>query len=175
MNINVNCISKILVISLGAFLLFSCSSMKKGDKSATSGEQAMAQTDSVDDESGFNDKNSPNRLKAPFNQVYYFDFNKYEVQSDDVGSVNAQAQYLLSHPKAHVRIDGHTDERGSREYNVALGWKRANAVSSVLKQEGVSSKQFSVVSWGKQKPAALGHDEDSHSLNRRANLSYEAK
>ena len=68
---------------------------------------------------------SHHTLSAPANQVYYFDYDSNVVHRSDIPSLDMQANYLMRHRKAHVRIEGHTDERGSREYNVALGWRRA--------------------------------------------------
>ncbi|HBC71235.1 MAG TPA: peptidoglycan-associated lipoprotein, partial [Coxiellaceae bacterium] len=72
-------------------------------------------------------------------------------------------------------LEGHADERGSREYNIALGWKRAKAVAAALKQQGAGNAQIVMMSYGKEKPVALGHDESAYSQNRRVNLIYEAK
>ncbi len=74
-----------------------------------------------------------------------------------------------------MRIEGNTDERGSREYNITLGWRRAKTVAAIIEQQGVSPKQIVMLSYGKEKPVAFGHDEDSYRLNRRVNLIYEAK
>lgn len=109
---------------------------------------------------------------APHNQVYHFAFDKSHVKSKFVSSIKAQATYLVDHPGAHLRLEGHTDERGSREYNVALGMRRARAVASVLKQNGVSSDQLTVVSYGQEKPADLGHNQQAYWKNRRVHLKY---
>jgi peptidoglycan-associated lipoprotein len=109
---------------------------------------------------------------APHNQVYHFAFDKSHVKSKFVASLKAQAEYLVNHRDAHLRLEGHTDERGSREYNVALGMRRAKAVASVLKQHGVSSDQLTVVSYGQEKPADLGHNPQAYWQNRRVHLKY---
>lgn len=163
---------KVLVLCLGVAGLAACNSHK--GPAAGQGQESV-QAAGIDDEAGFADENSPNRLKAPYNQIYHFDFDKYEVRSDDIASINAQGSYLLSHDDAKVRLEGNADERGSREYNIALGWKRAKAVAEVLKQQGVKSAQIAMVSYGKEKPIALGHDEDSYAKNRRTALVYEQK
>ena len=82
---------------------------------------------------------------------------------------------MVAHPDAKVRLEGNTDERGSREYNVALGWRRAKAVASLMAQQGVAPSQIVMVSYGEEQPVAFGHDKQSYSLNRRVNLVYEAK
>lgn len=112
--------------------------------------------------------------KAPHNQVYLFKFDNSAFAAKYRPSLEAQAEYLNSHPRARILLAGHTDERGSREYNVALGERRANSVRSLLRAAGVSTQQIRVVSYGKERPAADGHDEDAHRQNRRVELIYEA-
>ena len=111
--------------------------------------------------------------QAPHNQIYLFSYDDSALENKYVASVNAQADYLKSHPGARVLIAGNTDERGSREYNVALGEHRANTVADIMRMAGVDRQQVRVVSYGKERPANLGHDEASHAQNRRAELTYE--
>lgn len=112
--------------------------------------------------------------KAPHNQIYLYQYDSSTLEGKYVASVNAQADYLKSHPGAHVLIAGNTDERGSREYNVALGEHRANSVADIMRMAGVDRQQVRVVSYGKERPANLGHDEASHLQNRRTELTYES-
>jgi len=119
--------------------------------------------------------NSAYRMKAPYNQTYYFEFNRDQVESADIPSIKVQANYLVTHSNARVRLEGNADERGSREYNVALGWRRAKAVAAILAEQGVNQKQIAMVSYGKEKPATNRHDDEAYRLNRRVNLIYEAK
>ncbi|BCA96360.1 peptidoglycan-associated lipoprotein [Legionella antarctica] len=112
--------------------------------------------------------------QAPHNQLYLFSYDDSNLASKYLPSVNAQADYLKSHPGARVLLAGHTDERGSREYNVALGEHRANTVADILRMAGVSRQQVRVVSYGKERPANLGHDGASHAQNRRVEFTYEA-
>ncbi len=86
-----------------------------------------------------------------------------------------QAAYLMTHRNAHVRLEGNTDDRGSREYNVGLGWRRAQAVARILKQQGVAPSQIKMVSYGKEHPAVSGNNEEAWSLNRRVELIYVEK
>ena len=111
---------------------------------------------------------------APHNQIYLFAYDDSALADKYVDSVQAQAEYLKSHPGARILIAGNTDERGSREYNIALGEHRANTVAQVIRMAGVSRNQMRVVSYGKERPAYLGHDEASHAQNRRVELTYEA-
>ncbi len=112
--------------------------------------------------------------QAPHNQLYLFSYDDSNLNPKYLPSVNAQADYLKSHPGARVLLAGHTDERGSREYNVALGERRANTVADILRMAGVSRHQMRVVSYGKERPANLGHDDASHAQNRRVEFTYEA-
>lgn len=112
--------------------------------------------------------------QAPHNQIYLFSYDNSALEDKYVPSVNAQAAYLKSNPGARVLIAGNTDERGSREYNVALGEHRANTVADIMRMAGVDRQQMRVVSYGKERPANLGHDEASHAQNRRVELTYEA-
>lgn len=106
-------------------------------------------------------------------RTYRFGFDNYEVASADYPAIKFHADYLAKHPNAHVRVEGHTDERGSREYNIGLGERRSRSVTDVLLSGGASSNQISVVSYGKEKPEVAGHSEDAYSMNRRAVLVYE--
>ncbi|MBA2648737.1 MAG: peptidoglycan-associated lipoprotein Pal [Legionella sp.] len=112
--------------------------------------------------------------KAPHNQLYLFSYDDSNLAPKYLPSVNAQAEYMRSHPGARVMVAGHTDERGSREYNISLGEHRANTVADILRMAGVSRDQVRVVSYGKERPANLGHDDASHAQNRRVEFIYEA-
>lgn len=112
--------------------------------------------------------------QAPHNQLYLFSYDDSNLASKYLPSVNAQAEYLKSHAGARVLLAGHTDERGSREYNVALGEHRANTVADILRMAGVSRQQVRVVSYGKERPANLGHTDEDHAQNRRVEFTYEA-
>lgn len=112
--------------------------------------------------------------EAPHNQLYLFSYDDSSFNEKYMPSLNAQAEYLKSNPGARVLLAGHTDERGSREYNIALGERRANTVAELLKMAGVNHQQMRVVSYGKERPINLGHDEASHLQNRRVEFTYEA-
>ena len=98
----------------------------------------------------------------------YFDTDRYNVDSQDAAALQAQAQYFARFPQVTFTIEGHADERGTREYNLALGERRANAAKSYLVSLGVDANRISVVSYGKERPVALGSDESSWAQNRRA-------
>jgi peptidoglycan-associated lipoprotein len=105
-------------------------------------------------------------------RVVYFDFDKSDIKGEFRSVIQAHAEYLASHPDVSVTIEGHCDERGTREYNISLGERRANAVQRMLTLQGASASQIRVVSYGEERPAALGHDEDAWALNRRAEFIY---
>ncbi|OTP76415.1 peptidoglycan-associated lipoprotein Pal [Caballeronia sordidicola] len=115
-----------------------------------------------------NDPNSPLAKRS-----IYFDFDSYAVRDDYQPLLQQHAQYLKSHPDRHVLIQGNTDERGTSEYNLALGQKRAEAVRRAMSLLGVADTQMEAVSLGKEKPQATGHDESSWAQNRRADLAYQ--
>lgn len=112
--------------------------------------------------------------QAPHNQRYLFAYDDSSFAAKYRPSLMAQADFLKSHPGARILLAGHTDERGSREYNVALGERRANTVADVLIMAGVDRHQMRVVSYGKERPIYFGHDVEAHKQNRRVELTYEA-
>lgn len=115
-----------------------------------------------------NDPNSPLAKRS-----IYFDFDSYTVSDQYQSLLQAHAQYLKSHPERHVLLQGNTDERGTSEYNLALGQRRAEAVRRALSLMGVPDSQMEAVSLGKEKPVALGHDEASWAQNRRVDIVYQ--
>jgi len=112
------------------------------------------------------------RLVAGLEQHYYFNFDRSDVGKADVKSINVEADYLLQHPSKVVRVEGNADDRGSREYNVALGMRRANSVVQMLKQAGIPERQIKIVSYGAEKPAAFGENESAWRCNRRVDLVF---
>jgi peptidoglycan-associated lipoprotein len=103
-------------------------------------------------------------------RVVYFDFDSFVVRDDGRPVIEANAKRLRADPKKHVAIEGHTDERGGSEYNLALGQKRAEAVAKALQTLGVAESQMEATSFGKERPADPGHDEAAWAKNRRAEL-----
>lgn len=104
--------------------------------------------------------------------VIYFDFDSSEVGADDQAVVARHAMQLGNDPGARVRLEGHADERGSREYNIGLGERRAQAVRQLLLIQGVSTSQIATVSFGEERPAAFGSSEADYSRNRRVEIKY---
>ena len=105
-------------------------------------------------------------------RVVYFDFDSAEILPQSQSVVDTNARYLSGNPRIITQLEGHTDERGSREYNIALGERRANAVRQVMIARGVSPQQIRVISYGEERPAASGQDEQSYALNRRVEIVY---
>lgn len=105
-------------------------------------------------------------------RVVYFDFDRSDIRAEYTDMLQAHGRYLASNPNARLRLEGHTDERGSREYNIGLGERRAQAVRRVLMLQGVEGGQLITVSFGEERPAVIGSDEEAYALNRRVELIY---
>jgi peptidoglycan-associated lipoprotein len=105
-------------------------------------------------------------------RVVYFDFDRAELRGEDAAIVNAHAAYLSGNPGTRVRLEGHTDERGTREYNIGLAERRAQAVRRAMMLQGVAENQLSTVSFGEERPAVVGDDETAWSQNRRVEIIY---
>jgi peptidoglycan-associated lipoprotein len=105
-------------------------------------------------------------------RTIYFDFDSSEIRGEGTDIVAAHAKYLASRGGIKVRLEGHTDERGSREYNIGLGERRAQAVRRALMLQGVTEAQITTVSYGEERPAVQGSDEAAYAKNRRVELVY---
>jgi peptidoglycan-associated lipoprotein len=105
-------------------------------------------------------------------RIIYFDFDSSEIKGDGTDIVGAHAKYLANNPTARIRLEGHTDDRGSREYNIGLGERRAQSVRRALLLQGATEAQLSTVSYGAERPAVAGHDEAAWSKNRRVEIVY---
>lgn len=107
-----------------------------------------------------------------YRRIIYFRYDRSDILPQYAPLLRAHADHLAEHPGTRVTIEGHTDERGTREYNLALGDRRAAAVQDFLIAEGVAAGQLETLSYGEEKPAGAGHRESDWSLNRRAELDY---
>ena len=116
----------------------------------------------------FSDPNNP--LSK---QTIYFELDSSQVKQEFVPVVAAHAQYLASHPNQHVILAGHADERGSSEYNIALGEQRAKSVERMMRSQGVTTTQLEIVSYGEEKPAVSGGGESAWQMNRRVEVGYQ--
>jgi peptidoglycan-associated lipoprotein len=105
-------------------------------------------------------------------RIVYFDFDRADIRADSQSVVSAHAAFLAKNANIKVRLEGHADERGSREYNIGLGERRGQAVRRALLLSGVAEVQLSTVSYGEERPAAAGSDEQAYGLNRRVEIVY---
>jgi len=108
-------------------------------------------------------------------RVIYFDFDKSTVRPEYRGIVSAHAAYAKANGSARVTLEGHADERGTREYNLGLGERRGNAVSGLMSAQGTMGNQLSVVSYGEERPTCRVSDDDCWSTNRRVEIVYTAR
>ncbi len=108
-------------------------------------------------------------------KVIYFEYNSEQISEEYQVLIAHHGRYLAANPDMRVRLEGHADERGSREYNVALANRRAQSVRRLVLFQGVDAGQVDVISYGEEKPVSLGHDEESWRMNRRVELVYEAR
>lgn len=163
------------VVAFGAVLLSACSSTPISDTSANTQKSAptasTADARSVAPVNVVSDPlNDPKGVLAK--RSVYFDYDSYLVKQDDKPVLENHAKYLSSNKGRKIVVQGNTDERGGSEYNLALGQKRAEAVRKSLSLLGVAESQMEAVSFGKEKPKAIGHDEASWAENRRADIAY---
>lgn len=163
------------VILSSAVLLSACSSVKLDDKApiaeSTGATPADARTVGTVTTGSADPLNDPQGVLAK--RSVYFDYDSYTVKDQFKPVVEAHAHYLTTHKTRKILIQGNTDERGGAEYNLALGQKRAEAVRRALSLLGVPDSQIEAVSFGKEKPKALGSDEASWAENRRADIVYQ--
>jgi len=107
------------------------------------------------------------------NRLIFFDYDSAEIKPKYQDLIVAHGKYLASYPDVKIRLEGHTDERGSREYNLALGEERAKSVRRLLLLQGVADDNINIVSFGEELPLDLGHDESAWQQNRRVEIVYE--
>ena len=98
----------------------------------------------------------------------FYDYDKSNIRNDQRATLQKQAEWLKRYPQVQITLEGHCDERGTREYNLALGERRANSAKDFLVANGIAANRVRVISYGKERPVALGHDEASWAQNRRA-------
>ena len=114
--------------------------------------------------------NEPGSLLAE--RSIYYDFDRYEIKEEFVPIIEAHANFLLQHPELKIRVEGNCDDRGSREYNLALGQRRAESVKRAMSLLGVNSSQIETVSFGAERPVAFGQNEEAWGKNRRSDIVY---
>ncbi len=168
---------KLAVLALMAALVAGCASNSVPDPDPTDatygdngsgadtdvyGDDPMARGEAIDDDFA----------AGELTKVIYFDFDSAEVRGDYTDIVARHALILANDSSIRVRLEGHADERGSREYNIGLGERRSQSVRRMLMIQGASAAQISTVSFGEERPVALGSDEDSWAQNRRVEIQY---
>lgn len=153
------------VFVVSALALAACSNNKAGsyfDDASSNGANGAYETGSV------NDPTSPAYFQQSVGDRVYFSVDQSTVDASAQATLQAQADWLNSNPEYRITIEGHADEQGTREYNLALGARRANAVREFLTSRGVSGDRLQTVSYGKERPAELCSVESCYAMNRRA-------
>jgi peptidoglycan-associated lipoprotein len=166
-----------IAVALATLALAACSSTKLAETTDVKGKAVDAPASPAAQSAVtpvVADHLNPQSLISKERSVY-FDFDQFVIKANDGPLIERQGKYLASKPELAIRVEGNADERGGREYNLALGQKRADAVVRALKVYGVGDKQLEAVSFGKEKPQALGHDEAAWAQNRRVDLAYPTK
>jgi len=175
-----NKILKGLLIAVPVMTLAACSSSSDIDENAAnqSNQTTVGQTtDTVEVATMTPEQQAEEQLRQKYEalrqeQIIYFDFDKATVESKYADLLRAHAEFLVKNPSVKVLIEGHADERGTPEYNIALGEHRGQAVEKYLQSLGVSQSQMSVVSYGEEKPMVKTRTEEAFAKNRRAVLVY---
>jgi peptidoglycan-associated lipoprotein len=168
----------VVLLLAAACALSACAS--KPSKPAGSGEAGMAgagaegagASNSNASGGGPDDEAAGPQAGLLAKRTVYFDFDSSEIKGEGTDIVAAHAKYLGANAGTRVRLEGHTDERGSREYNIGLGERRAQSVRRALLLQGASDAQISTVSYGEERPAVAGHDEAAWAKNRRVEIVY---
>ena len=174
-----NKITKLAIILLIAFAFTACKKDEvkpDTDTTDTTTDTEVVDTRPMDDGPiccNPEDLDNPDSLLSK--RVIYFDFDQSTIRAEFRDLIALHGRYLSENPSARMTLEGHADERGSREYNLALGERRGNSVANLLNAEGASSNQVNVVSYGEERPMATCSDESCWSQNRRAVIVYTAK
>ncbi len=166
---------KLFTLAALAFLLAGCSQNTIPDPDPTDttyGGDSGASTDGAGGDAYGGGEYIDDPMAGELGMVIYFDFDSSEVRPQDQDLVARHAMQLGNNPGWRVRLEGHADERGSREYNIGLGERRSQAVRQMLMIQGVSPSQISTVSFGEERPVAFGSSEGDYAQNRRVEFKY---
>lgn len=171
--------SSIVLVACSAVLISACGSNERRDDASSldlmEQQKAVVQPVTID---GVQDSSrlDPDSIagQAPAERVIYFDYDQAELRPEFLDIVAQHGRFLSQNPAGRVRLEGHTDERGTREYNIALGEARARTIARMLQLQGVSSAQTRTVSYGEELPVDEAHNNDAWAKNRRVNIIYEA-
>ena len=157
----------VVVVSLGAMLVMGCSSKKPSGINDANGANGIGTTGvGGTDTKGFDSGSLGTGEHGPLNDIH-FAYNEYTIEPQDGSVLRSNASWLQKNAQTRVQVEGHCDERGSEEYNIALGAKRAQAAKDYLVTLGIPSSRISTISYGKELPACQDHDESCWSQNRR--------
>ena len=169
-------VAQLMLIAMSGLALAACKSKPPLPDASNPPEQQSGQSGATSDTSvgqgtgGANEKLLIEARQA--GTIIYFDYDRAEIKPEFVAIVTAHAKYLNASASNKVRLEGHSDERGSREYNIGLGERRAQAVRRALMLQGVTEAQITTVSYGEERPAVQGSDEAAYAKNRRVELVY---
>lgn len=166
---------RLFLISLLAVAVAGCATNTIPDPDATSASSdgsSSADTSGYGSGSGMGGEDMDSDLDGELGMIIYFDFDQSDLKPEYADLLAKHAGRLSNSSRTQVRLEGHADERGSREYNIGLGERRSQAVRRVLLIQGASSNQISTVSFGEERPAAMGSDEASYAQNRRVEIKY---
>jgi len=170
---------KVLFSTLLVSLLAGCAGQDVKDQPKAAVEDRTATQAGADTKSAGQQSVTANPLKDPSNilskRSVYYDLDKSDVKAEYKPMVEAHSKYLTSHKDAKVTVQGNTDERGSREYNIALGNRRADSVKNMMNVYGVPNSQIETVSFGEEKPRATCQDESCWKENRRSDIVYQGE
>ena len=156
---------RILSVFAAAALLAACETAP--DSTATTGGDGASTSSSASTTTSLSE-DSPEWFAVNVGDRVFFGFDKYDLAGEARRTLELQAAWLKKYPQYKVVVEGHADERGTREYNLALGERRANSVKDYLIALGIDPSRVETISYGKERPVALGHDEESWAKNRRA-------
>ena len=169
---------RLISLGLGLLLAAGCSNPTIPDPDAEesvfgSSDDAMdASIDEMDDGGMGEGEFFDDEFADELTMVIYFDFDQAELRAEYGDLLQRHANNLMDNRRTQIRLEGHADERGSREYNIGLGERRSQSVRRLLMIQGAAADQISTVSFGEERPAAFGSDEESYQLNRRVEIKY---
>lgn len=168
---------RIFLISLLAAIVAGCASTSIPDPEA--GDGSMDGSSDGSSSSGFEDRSGFGGEEVPYEaddaamgMIIYFDFDQSDLKPQYADLLARHANKLSNNSATRIRLEGHADERGSREYNIGLGERRSQAVRRMLLIQGASTSQISTVSFGEERPAAFGSNEEAYAQNRRVEIKY---
>lgn len=169
--------SKIFALAMVLAFLTACSGQDVAEEEqlaedVTAEEVHTSDADSQGADVADANEDADSAAALPAITTVYFDFDTSNVRSEFNDVLNGHAAYLIENPDAKLVLEGHCDERGTREYNLALGERRGNAVRNYLTLQGVDAAQITVESFGKEKPAVRGNTEEAYKVNRRVEFKY---